>query len=274
MLSSPCSWSRSALLAVVGVLVGASAGLGDTSELRRFPAEEARQAVAVDAAHFYAIDNAAIGKYEKATGKRVARWVGPPGGVVTHLNSGVVVDGKLYCAHSNYPDVPATSSIEIYDTRTMEHDASHSFGIFSGWATWVDRYDDAWWVVFAHYDKRSAETGKGTSWTTLVRFDSSWRSMGGWVFPAKVVERFGAYSNSGGGWGTHGLLYATGHDEPELYVLRIPEAGSVLQLVGMVAVPSRGQGIAWDRSERRVLYAVNRPTREVLVLRLEDDPAK
>jgi len=40
-------------------------------ELRRFKAAEARQAVAVDAHHFYAIDNRAIGKYDKRTGERI-----------------------------------------------------------------------------------------------------------------------------------------------------------------------------------------------------------
>lgn len=272
MFSRFYRWELALLLAVIGVLVDMSSGGAVTHEVRRFPAEEARQAVAVDATHFYAIDNAAIGKYEKATGKRVARWAGPPGGAVTHLNSGVVVDGTLYCAHSNYPEMPATSSIEMYDTQTMEHVASHSFGIASGWATWVDRYDGAWWVVFARYNKLSGETGKGTNWTTLVRFDRSWRRTGGWVFPEKVLARFGSYSNSGGSWGAHGLLYATGHEEPELYVLRLPGEGSVLQLVGIMTIPNHGQGIAWDRSESRALYVLNRPTREVLVLRFEDGP--
>ena len=40
-------------------------------ELRRFKAAEARQAVAVDAHHFYAIGNREIGKYDKRTGERV-----------------------------------------------------------------------------------------------------------------------------------------------------------------------------------------------------------
>jgi hypothetical protein len=46
--------------------------------LRRFSAPEASQAVAVDDRFFYAIGSAAIGKYDKATGNRIAAWT--PGG--------------------------------------------------------------------------------------------------------------------------------------------------------------------------------------------------
>jgi hypothetical protein len=42
--------------------------------LKRFKADEAHQGVAVDAEHFYAITNAAIGKYRKDTGERVGGW--------------------------------------------------------------------------------------------------------------------------------------------------------------------------------------------------------
>jgi len=42
-------------------------------ELRRFPAVEAVQGVAVDEVHSYAIANRAIGKHRKDTGGRVAR---------------------------------------------------------------------------------------------------------------------------------------------------------------------------------------------------------
>ena len=43
------------------------------------------------------------------------------------------------------------SSIEVFETATLEHVESHSFGIFGGSATWVDRADGHWWVAFAHY---------------------------------------------------------------------------------------------------------------------------
>jgi hypothetical protein len=39
--------------------------------MRSWPAAEANQGVAVDADYFYAIDDRALGKYEKATGRKV-----------------------------------------------------------------------------------------------------------------------------------------------------------------------------------------------------------
>ena len=46
-----------------------------TSEVvRRLPAQEARQGVAVDERHLYAITNSKIGKYDKATGAKVGEW--------------------------------------------------------------------------------------------------------------------------------------------------------------------------------------------------------
>ena len=40
-------------------------------------------------------------------------------GTVLHLDSAMVRDGKIYAAHSNYPDWPMTSSLEIFDAETM-----------------------------------------------------------------------------------------------------------------------------------------------------------
>jgi hypothetical protein len=256
-----------------GVLLAVSAIATTIRETRRFPAAEAHQAVAVDATHFYAIDSAAIGKYDKTTGARDARWTESPAGPLQHLNSGVVVDGLLYCAHSNYPEVPMASSIEIFDTRTMTHTESHSFGIFAGSATWIDFRDGAWWVVFALYNHKGTEADRDNRWTSLVRFDREWRRTAGWVFPDTVLQRFAPYSSSGGSWGADGRLYVTGHSEPELYVLRLPRAGATLELVDTLPAPSHGQGIAWDRSraQDRILYTVDRPAHEVIVLELSDD---
>lgn len=235
---------------------------------RRFLAPEARQGVAAGSAHFYAIGNRSIAKHRKRTGERVAVWSEQEHGPVVHLNSGVVVGDLLYAAHSNYPEVPMLSSIEIFDTRTLEHVGSHSFGVFSGSATWVDRRDGFWWVAFANYEGRGGQPGRGPAWTTVVRFDDHWRPAGGYAFPPEVVERFGTRSNSGGAWGPDGYLYATGHDAAEVYVLRLPRAGSVLELVEIVAVEAEGQGIAWDPFEPGTLYSIVKRRREVVVSRL------
>src|SRR5690606_25119771 len=94
--------------------------------------------------------------------------------------------------------------------------------------------------------------------TRVVKYDAEWREIESFAFPARVVERFGTRSNSGGSWGPDGLLYATGHDHPELYVLRLPEAGSVLELVETIPIPAEGQGIAWDRADPGTLLTLIR----------------
>lgn len=113
-------------------------------EIVRFAAPEAVQGVAVDERYFYAIANRAIGKYDKKTGQRVKKWEDAAGGPFIHLDSGVVIDRLLYCAHSNSPEIPMASSIEIFDTVTLNHVGSHSFGIFGDSATWINRWDGYW----------------------------------------------------------------------------------------------------------------------------------
>jgi len=67
-------------------------------------------------------------------------------------------------------------------------------------------------------------------------------------------------SNSGGSWGPDGYLYLTGHDPAELYRVRLPKAGSVLEVVDIIPMNIRGQGIAWDRSQPGVIYGIIRAT--------------
>lgn len=238
-------------------------------EMRRFPAPEANQAVAVDAAHFYAIGNHEIAKYEKFSGRRVARWACEREKPLIHLNSGVVREGVLYCAHSNYPGVPMVSSIEMWATRTLTHTATQSFGIYEGSATWIDFRGASRFVTFGHYGNKAGVAGRDPQWTSLAEFDSEWRRLRGWVYPARLMEKLGGYTISGGAFGPDGRLYCTGHDDPEVYVLRLPEGGSVLELEAVFATPNHGQGIAWDPSEKWVLYSIDRVRREVIVSRVE-----
>ncbi len=44
------------------------------------------------------------------------------------------------------------------------------------------------------------------------------------------------------------------------YKMTLPEAGSVLELVEVVPMNIRGQGIAWDRSQPGTLYGIVRAT--------------
>jgi hypothetical protein len=234
--------------------------------VRRFSAAEARQGVAVDKSHFYAIDNRGIGKYDKVTGERRAQWDAGGDASIIHLNSGVIVGDRLYCAHSNYPAVPMVSSIEVFDARTLDHVGSYPLSDAPGSATWVDRFRAAWWVVFANYEGRGAQPGRGPSTTTLTRYDPFWKAEAAYTFPPEVIERFGSRSNSGGSWRNQ-LIYATGHDAAEIYVLELPQTGSVLRLVDVLPAPIEGQGIAWDPTEPGTLYGIVKRTREVVVLR-------
>jgi hypothetical protein len=241
-------------------------------ETARFDAPEAHQGVAVDENYFYPVTNRAIGKYDKKTGKLVDRWEGPKDGPITHLDSGAVVDGKLYCAHANWHDWPMVSSVEIWDPKTMGHIGTHSFGIMLGSCTWIDRYDGHWWGVFANYSRvfgRDQRPYGNSYWTTLVKFNDNWQRLEAWIFPEEVIKRALPMSISGGSWGPDGLLYCTGHDNPELYSLKLPKAGSILELVEIVPINNHGQGIAWDRSDPGVIYAISRPDKQVVVSKLK-----
>lgn len=254
-------------------LVGAAvepAGGWRCTELRRIPAAEARQGVAADAEFLYAIDNHALGQYRKATGERIAGWSCPEGEPLIHLNAGVVHEGRLYCAHSNYPGVPMWSSVEIWDARTLHHVGSHSFGRTDGSLTWLARRDDRWLACFVHYGKKGGEPGRGPEWTRLVEFDDAWRETGGWVLPPALVARLGerGYSCSGGAMGPGDLLYLTGHDAPELYVLAFPEGGAVLRWVATVPVPAEGQAFGWDSQDSGVIYFIGRKTQEIIAGRV------
>ena len=236
-------------------------------ELNRFRAPEATQGVAVDKTAFYAIANAVIAKYDKKSGKRLKVWKADKTRPLIHLNHGIVKGGRLYCAHSNSPGVPATSSVEVFDAATLKHVSSHSFGIYEGSLTWMDWKDNAWWAVFAHYNGKEPR-GRGTRWTSLVKFDARWRRQQAWVFPKAVLKKFEPFSSSGGGWGSDGMLYCSGHDAKELYVLRLPKAGSTLELVDVAPIGNTGQAFAWDKSEPGVVYGISRPKRQVIVSRL------
>src|SRR3546814_20765351 len=95
--------------------------------LSTIAAPEADQGVASDRSHVYAIDNYAIGKYDKASGKRVAGWEGDPK-LFPHLNSCAVVKAELVCAASNYPKLPMASRVEIFDATTLPPIRTGSLG--------------------------------------------------------------------------------------------------------------------------------------------------
>jgi hypothetical protein len=237
------------------------------SEIRKFEVTEAKQAVAVDDKAFYVINNSTINKYGKQDGKLIATWDGSKEGI-KHLNSGVVIKGRMYCANSNYPEIPMASSVEIFDVNTMQHIGTHSFGIAQhGSLTWIDQKDGFWWIGFAHYAGKDASEGRDVRWTSLVKYDLEWRQLEAWVFPKNLIDLFTPKSNSGGAWGSNGVLYCTGHDREEVYALKIPRSGYTLEYAGTLPAPIQGQGIAIDHSVkgRVLLYGINRAANTVTV---------
>ncbi len=235
-----------------------------------WPSFDANQGIAVDRDHVYAVDNRTITKHDRRTGRPLLQFAGREGGPVEHLDSGVVVGHRLYAAHSNYPEWPMESSVEVFDTRTMRHVGSHSFGIHRGSLTWLDRHDGAWWATFANYDRvqdGQTEPYGETYNTQVAKLDDAFQVVESWTVPQRILDRFEDMSNSGGSWGPDGRLYLTGHDLPEAYVVRLPAAGSELEWVATVAVPGiQGQGIAWDRTDRRrpTLWGIHRDDSRVV----------
>jgi hypothetical protein len=222
-------------------------------ETRSLAAPEAVQAAAADDKFLYAIDNHGIAKYDRVTGARVAVSTGS----ARHLNSGFLWQGKLYCAHSNYPLTPAQSEIMVLDAADMALATFKQFGAYRGSLTWVVRRGEHWWCNFAHY---GAENHK----TVLVKMDDEWREQGAWTYPPALLAELGRYSISGGIWLDDNLL-VTGHDKRVIYRLTLPDAGSVLKLVETIASPFPGQGLAVDpvgggligidRARRRIVFA-------------------
>jgi dienelactone hydrolase len=83
-----------------------------------------------------------------------------------------------------------------------------------------------------------------------------------------LIRDLGRYSLSGGIW--HGdVLLVTGHDDPVVHALRLPEEGKVLQLLDRHPVPFSGQGFAHDpatgglvgidRAKKLVVFAEPQP---------------
>lgn len=245
-----------------------------------FDTFDARQGVAVDADHFYAVNNFRITKHRKADGRPLVQWDGvSEAGPLIHMDSGMVWQGKLYASHSNYPAWPMTSSVEVWDAQSMEHIASHSFGIELGSFTWLDRHQGHWWGAFGNYDKvqrdQTEAYGK-TVRTQVVKMDDQFRILARWTLPQEILARIAPMSNSGGSWGPDGYLYLTGHDHPEIYVMQIPIQGSELRWIATVDAPEiHGQGIAWDRSsERRMLWGIRKRDRKVFRMQVPEITAR
>lgn len=243
-----------------------------TAELERvYDAPEARQGVAIDGDHFYAVVNTVIAKYVVESGELVARWIGPRGGLIRHLNSCYVDSARLICANSNFPELPQASSVEIYDADTLQHLETHSLGVMDeGSLVWFEDHGAGWIAGFAHYDGVGGVGFKDSAHSGIVTFDRQWRRTGGWMIPQSVQERMSPHAASGGSIGEDGLLYLFGHSAPEMYVLARPSMGPALIHVATIDIDAAGQAFAFDRANPGILYAIDRPTGTVRRFRIPE----
>ena len=265
-MTRPLAFASLALLSLAASFVPAeevSPAPFHCEELKRYPAKEANQGVAVDKDFFYAITNNAVGKYRRDTGERVAGWQDEKGGHIKHLNAGIVIEGKLYCAHSNFPDLPEQSSVEIWDTATMKHEGAHRFENPPGSLTWAVPYQGGWIACFAHYKKTS-----DPALSQIVQYDAAWKPLASWKFPKSLIEKFAGNSSSGGSFGPGGHLFVTGHDAREMYLLQLPEGGSEVKWLSTLPIITAGQAFAWDPTDANTLFSIERKTKEVVVSRI------
>jgi hypothetical protein len=232
--------------------------------LRIYDAAEATQGVAAGIAHFFAVANSTIGKYEIRSGQLIERWAGAPNGPIRHMNSCLIDGGRIWCANSNYPETPMGSSIEVFDPIAMEHVSTYSLGMRDeGSLTWFDRYRTGWIAAFSHYDNNGGVPFKDHSYSSVVTFDREWRRTGGWLLPQSALARMAPYASSGGAIGPDGWLYLLGHDRPELYVVGRPSMGPVLTHIATIAIEAEGQAFSWAKNGQRVIYAIDRDKHQV-----------
>jgi len=60
-------------------------------------------------------DSKIIAKYDRRAGQRLALSFGE----ASHLNNGAWWEGRLYCAHPNFPHKPDESEVRVLDPETM-----------------------------------------------------------------------------------------------------------------------------------------------------------
>ncbi len=222
---------------------------------RLIASPHATQAAAADDRHVYAISNTTVAQYDRGSGRLVQAGTSSD---AQHLNSGFVHEGRVYCAHSNYPAEPPASDIRVFDPATGKLTLFHRFPEPPGSLVWCVRRGGNWWCCFAWYRADNART-------VLIEYadDGLEREARRFTFPTEVVADWDGMSASGGIWDGDTLLVSH-HHFPVLYRLALPAGGSELRLVEPLGCPFPGQGIAADpagglvgidRFRRRIVFA-------------------
>lgn len=232
----------------------------DTTPQKTFPVK-ASQGVAVDGKYFYAISNTQITKHNKETGAQIASWEANPKDPAQahfkHMNSGTVIDGKLYAAHSKFPIAPNDNTVEVFnlDNETLKHESTIRMPSEHGSLTWIDRKSDgSWWMCFAVYGKPDNKK------TKLIKYrfvNGKFIEQQTRNFPEETVAKWGSMSCSGGSWGNDNNLYVTGHDNAEVHILEIDSQNTLRHIRTQPMPGIFGQAIAWDRStEKPTLWGI------------------
>jgi hypothetical protein len=223
--------------------------------IQEWASPDARQASAATEKYILAINNHSVSKYDRESGSLIASKSYPN---TQHLNSGFLYKKDIYCAHSNYPNRPDSSSIRIIDPKTLSMKVAKDLGQTDGSLTWIIRSKGYWYGLFAFY-------GENNHLTYLARMDDQWRTLDQWTFPDKIIEKMGKMSISGGVKWQDGFL-VTGHDEKVLYYLTIPKFGNTLKTIKEYNAPFTGQGIALDPTTDG-LVGINRAEKKVISAR-------
>ena len=162
------------------------------------------------------------------------------------------------------------SSVEIFDTATLEHVDSRSLGLIDeGSITWFDRYRGGFIAGFAHYDGPNGLPSRITALERghLRRGVAPHRRL---AAAPTALERMAPYAASGGAIGPDGWLYLLGHDRPEMYVAGRPSMGPVLIHVATIDLEAEGQAFSWAQDGTRTVFTIDR--RKGLVRTIEIPP--
>jgi hypothetical protein len=218
--------------------------------IKRIPTD-ANQGIAVDKNYYYAISNTKITKHNKTTNELVATWNADKNSKAfahfKHMNSGTVIDEKLFVAHSRYNIDPNDNTIEIFNVRNklLEYEKTIPMPPKHGSLTWIDKHPDgSWWMCFAVYGE---DINMNTKLVKYQYKNEKFVELKSWYFPSEVIKNWGNMSCSGGSWGAEGYLYTSGHDHEKAFVLKIDKGGKLKYLRTENNVGFYGQAIAWDR---------------------------
>jgi len=209
-----------------------------------FRTDDAYQGVAVSDKFIFVINTNSISKHDKTNYSKLKTKK-----IDGHANGGIVLNNMLHI--TNNPK--GSNSIGIYD---LDLNFVKSIKInVNGSLTWIDFYNNEWWGMVVYYKKDVRKT-------RLVKFNRKWQIVKEWKWPKKILERLYPYSISGGQFNKrNGLLYLTGHDRQEIYIVRINPNSNILELVSIEEIPFSGQGISFHGG---YLYGIDREKREVI----------